>query len=75
MTDAPEPLFVSMLDLQPRQCRWAATPDDAAPADHRFCGAKTDPGKSYCPHHDARKWGAGTRAENMAFKTARKVEA
>jgi GcrA cell cycle regulator len=56
---APEPLApflppdpvgdrpgVRLEDLGPRQCRYAVTPHMAL--EHLFCGAPTEPGRSYC---------------------------
>lgn len=50
---------VSLADLDAGQCRFAVTPDEVAPAGHRFCGldvadrfaGPNDPQRSYCRHH------------------------
>jgi len=46
----PASRFVAMADLAPGECRFAVTPHDAAPADHRFCGGPAA-GGPYCDHH------------------------
>lgn len=51
-----------LADLQRGECRFAVSPDDAAPAEHRFCAApvvdrlagETHPHANYCAHHAAR---------------------
>lgn len=43
----PEPLNLSLMDLEANQCRWA----DSADAPFLFCGATRDGHPSYCPHH------------------------
>lgn len=47
----PEPasLDLTILTLQPGQCRWAH-----GDGPFLFCGHPTDEGMSYCPHHYAR---------------------
>jgi hypothetical protein len=38
-------------DPSPRGCRYIH--GDAGDADHHYCGAKREPGRPYCPAHDA----------------------
>ena len=45
----PEPLNVSIMDLEPRQCRWIE-----GVGTHLHCGHSTYDGSSYCEHHYAR---------------------
>ena len=47
--EAPAPLNIAFLDLQPPHCRYPVS--DAPP--HLFCGQSKQPGSSYCPHHHA----------------------
>jgi hypothetical protein len=41
---------VTMLDLEPNQCRWTMAYTDQ----HTFCGCRKIDGSSYCGEHDAR---------------------
>jgi len=53
----PEPLTcerVTILDLRECMCRWPL--GDPGREDFRFCGARTNPGASYCQHHVARAY-------------------
>lgn len=51
---AGEPLRLPIGELRLNQCRWPV--NDAAPGEtHLFCGLATQPAKSYCAHHEARK--------------------
>lgn len=44
-----------ILDLKPGQCRFHLdSPDTPATAETLFCGARTEPGASYCQHHAER---------------------
>lgn len=45
----PESLNLSLLDLEPGQCRWAN-----GDRPYLFCGHPVEEGHSYCPHHYAR---------------------
>jgi len=42
---------VPITEIGARQCRFGVTPHHVAPGDHRFCGAESEVGKSYCPAH------------------------
>ena len=50
----PESLNISMVDIEPHQCRW---PTSGAGADIRFCGHKTTRSYFYCEHHKERRRG------------------
>jgi len=45
---------VTILDLRECMCRWPL--GDPGRDDFRFCGARTNPGVSYCQHHVARAY-------------------
>lgn len=47
--DAPAPLMVPLLDLEPNMCRWpCGDPRDPA---FGFCGHEARTGSSWCEHH------------------------
>lgn len=43
----PQARNVSLVDLGPRECRYATSEDSP----HTFCGARTDAGQSWCDFH------------------------
>lgn len=50
--EAPTPTMVTLLDIEPHQCKWAL---DDGPVFH-FCGAERWAGKPYCHHHYGRAY-------------------
>ena len=48
VTNAPEPLHIKLLDLEPGQCRYPH-----GDRDFTFCGHPQQDGSSYCPGHHA----------------------
>lgn len=67
-TEIPEPvsLNLTLMDIGPRQCRWAH-----GDGPFLFCGAPTDDGRSYCPHHYARTVQPEWRTSAMRRRDAR----
>jgi hypothetical protein len=57
---APDMRRVPLVDLNANECRWPVAED--AEGRHLFCGAGTQPEKSWCPYHCAIGW----RAEPFA---------
>lgn len=55
------PLHLSLLDLEPAQCRW---PYGGGP--YTFCGCHAFDGGPYCEPHQALSVGRGTEAERRA---------
>lgn len=59
---------VSLLDLEPGQCRWPVGSDGT----HTFCGATVGHGP-YCPHHHEWSIGNGTPSERSAIKAVKQA--
>ncbi|WP_159585956.1 GcrA family cell cycle regulator [Chelativorans xinjiangense] len=49
--DAPPPRMVSLLDLEPNECKWPY--GDPREADFGFCAHERAPGSPYCRYHAA----------------------
>lgn len=57
-----------LMDLKANECRW---PMNGSGADTQFCSQEAD--GTYCEHHRAMSIGKGSRGEQEALKTLRKL--
>lgn len=57
------PQYRVLLDLKPRQCRWAM---DTRNGEHLFCAAATEIGDSWCPMHRKRAFHEHKKWEKAA---------
>lgn len=64
-----EPRHLSLLELEPNDCRWPTSND----LPHTFCALPKLAGCSYCPAHALINVGRGTRGERTAIQAARAV--
>lgn len=66
-----EPRRLSLLDLEPDDCRYPVT--DLPP--HLFCAHPKMAGSSYCPDHFQLTRGDGTGSERAAHRVTKRMEA
>lgn len=59
--EAGEIIGIPLVDLPSNGCRFAVTPDTAAPGEHLFCGAVRVTGEPYCAAHCRRAYNVSPR--------------
>jgi hypothetical protein len=62
---APDSLFVTITEIPIGGCKFAVTPHDVPPDQHRFCGVKAVDGP-HCPHHAHFVYQPRVRAEPLS---------
>lgn len=68
---APEPLMLSLLDLERRHCRWPI--GDPKQEGFGFCDHPHADGGPYCPYHTRLSIGPGTSSERDAGRELERV--